>query len=199
MAHGLIKPVKSLFGVLVAAGVLGAMLWFFVGGPLKIFGPHLFGYEHVGWRHAGARTIRTITVPKWLGADTLLSAAVSPFRQHKVYMEKGDRLIIAYDASVERGGLILSVYRTNFSLFLQGPLVEDHQAWRLDHGKHRGVFEYTAPQNGFYEFDNEVRWEYGQRAPLPLPDFDVEYEYAWRIEHAAKTPLSRPMTNTLSR
>lgn len=179
----LLKPKKSLIGGLAAAGVLIMVLWVFVGGPLKIFGPHLFGYDHLGWRHVGVKTVKTISIRKWIGADTVWSFAAAPFRHHKVYLKKGDALIIEYDASIDAGGLILSVYRTNLSILLQGPLVDHHQSWRLDKGDHRGAFEYIAPRDGFYEFNNEVRWSYRQGNAIPLPDFDLEFEYHWRVRH----------------
>lgn len=179
----LLNPLKALFGGLVAAGAFILILWIFVGGPIKIFGPHLFGYNHLGWRHVGVKTVKTVSVPKWVGADTIWSLAAAPLRHHKVYLKKGDVLIIDYDASIKEGGLILSVYRTNLSLLLQGPLVDHHQSWRLDRGDHRGAFEYAVPRDGFYEFNNEVRWEYGQGSPIPLPDFDLEFEYRWRVAH----------------
>ncbi len=184
MGESLLKPLKSAVGGLIAAVALLAIAWIFVGGPVKIFGPHLLGYEHIGWRHTGVRTVKTVSVPKWIGPDTLLSPAAAPFRQNKVYLEKGDAIVIEYDVSIEKGGLILSVFRTNLSLFFQGPLVESHQAWRLGEGAHQGAFEYVAPRNGYYKFSNQIRWEYDNDDVIPFPNYDLRYEYSWRVRHA---------------
>ena len=184
MAHALIKIVRPAFGFLPVLILPLIFLWVFFGGLFKMFGPHVFGYEHLGWRHSGAKTVRAIGVPKWLGADSLLSPAAAPFRQDKVYLEKGDAIIIEYDVEIIEGGLILSVFRTNFSRLLQGPLVENHQAWRLREGAHRGAFEYVAPRDGFYVFSNQIRWAYGDSAIIPMPDYDLEFEYRWRVRHA---------------
>lgn len=181
---------KSIFGGLAAAFLLLATVWVCFGGAIKTFAPHLIGYEHLGWRHAGAKTIKTVRIPKWLGPDTILSIAAAPFRQHKVYLLKGDAIVIDYDAAIDRGGLSLSVYRTNYSTLFQGPLVEDHQAWRLDKGVHKGTFAYVAGRDGFYQFSNRVRWEPCSGCALPMPDYDLVFKYRWRIRHHADSAAS---------
>lgn len=187
------KLLSSAFGIGVAGLLFLFIAWMIFGGFVKIFAPQYLGYETIGWKHAGAQSSNGFSTPKWAGLEGFASAFAAPLRQYKVYMKKGDRLIVDYDFAIERGAVSIKAYRTNFSLLLQGPLVEHHRHQHFKKGRHQGVFEYVAPRDGFYEFDYDIWWDKDDNRDkfLPLPNYELVYDLRWRLQKGAHRATQR--------
>lgn len=174
----------SAFGVSMFACIMLAIIWSTFGGVIKVYGPGLLGYDALGWKHGGAQTVYGVAVPKWAGVEGFAAGLTTPFRHHKLHLKEGETIVIDYDVEIDRGSISISVYRTHLSTLLQGVLVEDHDSRHLRKGARKGVITYTAPRDGVYQIRFNTWWDHeaNKSAVIPLPDYEMVYDFRWRVE-----------------
>lgn len=173
--------------VLVAAFMTIGVGW--LAGPYaKGKAPNALGYKSLGWIRGGVGTNFGVSTPRWHGWSGFRAAAGAPFNHKKVWLEAGQMIEIEYEILADRGGLNISIYRTNLNTVLQGVMVEDHDYLHLRSQDYAGLKTYIAQHSGWHKIDWDILWEPDsddaiQHNPYTVfvPDYDVRYDVKWRI------------------